>query len=156
MVPKLQEEIKQGKPFRSLQEEVFINILLTADTLTRKLSEMLKRSGLTPAQYNVLRILRGAGECGHACREIGDRMITKDPDVTRLLDRLEDRGLVSRARDERDRRVITVRVTRQGLDLLSELDSEVDSFDMKLFEHMSERQLTKLCELLEVARERAV
>ena len=156
MAPKLQEEIKQGKPFRSLQEEVFINILLTADTLSRKLSETLKRSGLTPAQYNVLRILRGAGECGHACREIGDRMITKDPDVTRLLDRLEDRGLVSRARDERDRRVITVRVTRQGLDLLSELDSEVDSFDMKLFEHMSERQLTKLCELLEAARERAV
>ena len=155
MVPKLQEEIKQGKPFRSLQEEVFINILLTADTLSRKLTEMLKRSGLTPAQYNVLRILRGAGECGHACREIGDRMITKDPDVTRLLDRLEDRGLVSRARDERDRRVITVRVTRQGLDLLSELDSEVDRFDLKLFEHMSERQLTKLCELLEVARERA-
>jgi DNA-binding MarR family transcriptional regulator len=155
MVPKLQEEIKQGKPFRSLQEEVFINILLTADTLSRKLSETLKRSGLTPAQYNVLRILRGAGECGHACREIGDRMITKDPDITRLLDRLEDRGLVSRARDERDRRVITVRVTRQGLDLLSELDSEVDSFDIKLFEHMSERQLTKLCELLELARERA-
>ena len=156
MVPKLQEEIKQGKPFRSLQEEVFINILLTADTLSRKLSETLKRSGLTPAQYNVLRILRGAGECGHACREIGDRMITKDPDITRLLDRLEDRGLVSRARDERDRRVITVRVTRQGLELLSELDSEVDRFDLKLFEHMSERQLTKLCELLEAARERAV
>jgi DNA-binding MarR family transcriptional regulator len=156
MVPKLQEEIKQGKPFRSLQEEVFINILLTADTLSRKLSETLKRSGLTPAQYNVLRILRGAGECGHACREIGDRMITKDPDITRLLDRLEDRGLVSRARDERDRRVITVRVTRRGLELLSELDSEVDRFDLKLFEHMSERQLTKLCELLELARERAV
>ena len=156
MAPKLQEEIKQGKPFRSLQEEVFINILLTADTLLRRLSELLKRSGLTPAQYNVLRILRGAGECGHACREIGDRMITKDPDITRLLDRLEDRRLVSRARDERDRRVITVRVTRQGLDLLSELDSEVDRFDLKLFEHMSERQLTKLCELLEVARERAV
>jgi len=156
MVPKLQEEIKQGKPFRSLQEEVFINILLTADTLSRKLSETLKRSGLTPAQYNVLRILRGAGECGHACREIGDRMITKDPDITRLLDRLEDRGLVSRARDERDRRVITVRVTRQGLALLSELDSEVDRFDLKLFEHMSERQLTKLCELLELAREGAV
>jgi len=156
VAPKLQEEIKQGKPFRSLQEEVFINILLTADTLSRKLTEMLKRSGLTPAQYNVLRILRGAGECGHACREIGDRMITKDPDVTRLLDRLEDRGLVSRARDERDRRVITVRVTPEGLELLSELDSEVDRFDLKLFEHMSERQLAKLCELLEVAREGAV
>ncbi len=156
MVGKVQEEIKQSKPFRNLQEEVFINLLLTADTLSRQLAEMLKRSGLTPAQYNVLRILRGAGDCGHACREIGDRMITKDPDVTRLLDRLEDRGLVSRARDERDRRVITVRVTPKGLGLLSELDSEIDRFDRKLFEHMSERQLTKLCELLEVARRRPV
>ena len=155
MVGKVQKEIKQGKPFRSLQEEVFINILLTADTLSRSLAELLKKSGLTPAQYNVLRILRGAGECGHACREIGDRMITKDPDVTRLLDRLEDRGLAARARDERDRRVITVRVTPKGLGLLAELDAEVDRFDRKLFEHMSERQLSKLCDLLEAAREHA-
>jgi len=152
---KLQKKLRQGRSFRSLEEEVFVNILRTADALSRKLAAMLKRAGLTPPQYNVLRILRGAGTCGHACRQIGDRMIAKDPDVTRLIDRLEERGLVARARDERDRRVITVRVTQRGIALLRRLDSEVDAFDRQVFSHMDGRQLKKLCDLLEVAREQA-
>lgn len=155
MVGKLQKELRQGRAFRSLEEEVFVNILRTADALSRKLAALLKRAGLTPAQYNVLRILRGAGTCGHACRQIGDRMIARDPDVTRLIDRLEERRLVARARDERDRRVITVRVTEKGIGVLRRLDAQVDAFDRQVFSHMDERQLKKLCELLEVARERA-
>ena len=89
MAAKLKDEIKQGKPFESLQAEVFLNLMRTADALSRGVEEILKLAGLSNTQYNVLRILRGAGEQGLCCREVADRMITRDPDITRLLDRLE-------------------------------------------------------------------
>src|ERR1051325_9127394 len=108
---KLIDEIKQTRPFGSLEDEVFVNLLRTAGAFLWREAEMLKPYELTLPQYNVLRILRGAGPGGLICREIGERMITRDPDVTKLLDRLETRGLVSRERQEKDRRVIVARVT---------------------------------------------
>jgi predicted transcriptional regulator len=98
MVGKVQAEIKQRKPFRLREEEAFVNLLRTTDVLWQGVAETLKPYRLSPTQYNVLRILRGAEPTGLACREISERMITRDPDVTRLLDRLEDRGLVARTR----------------------------------------------------------
>jgi len=149
---KLQKELKQAKPFAGIEEEVFLNLLRTADALSRPLAEMLKRAGLTPTQYNVLRILRGAGECGAACREISDRLITKDPDITRLLDRMEDRGLVTREREERDRRRIATRITDEGLRLLAEWDGRVEELLREQLGHMDEKKLARLNELLEAAR----
>src|SRR2546421_11590448 len=106
MAGKLAREIHQNRPFSSVEQEVFLNVLRTADVLTTKLEAILKPFGLSPTQYNVLRILRGAGEAGLACGRIAERMITRDPDVTRLLDRLENCGLIRRARQTDDRRVV--------------------------------------------------
>src|SRR5919108_1101542 len=106
MARRLRMEIHQTKPFASLEEEAFLNLQRTADALLHGLEAALKPAGLSPSQYNVLRILRGAEAEGLACREVGERMVTRDPDITRLLDRLEARGLVMRARDREDRRVI--------------------------------------------------
>jgi DNA-binding MarR family transcriptional regulator len=111
---RLQTEIQQTKPFESFEEETFLNLQRTAEALMHGLEAGLKPAGLSPNQYNVLRILRGAGAEGLACGGIAERMVTRDPDMTRLLDRLEARGLVMRARDRADRRVITVRITPEG------------------------------------------
>lgn len=153
MTSKLQDEIKQLKPFESLQAEVFLNLVRTTDALTRGVEDILKLAGLSHAQYNVLRILKGAGEGGLCCREVGDRMVSRDPDVTRLLDNMERRGLVARTRDRRDRRVITVRVTDTGLKILKDLDAPLSAYNRKLLIHMGEDDLHKLIELLEAARE---
>src|SRR5690606_2268200 len=104
-------EIKQRKPFACREEAVYLSIIRTADKLGRRFSEMMKSVDLSPTQYNVLRILRGAGGDGLACGAISERMVTRDPDITRLLDRLEKRGLVARSRDKEDRRVVTARIT---------------------------------------------
>src|SRR5918992_748846 len=125
MARRLRTEIHQTKPFASLEEEAFLNLQRTGDALLHGLEAALKPVGLSPSQYNVLRILRGAEAEGLACREVAERMVTRDPDITRLLDRLEARGLVIRARDREDRRVITVRITPEGLRLLQELDAPV-------------------------------
>lgn len=153
MVGKLRDEIKQDKPFTSLQAEVFLNLMRTADALARGAGEILKPAGLSHTQYNVLRILRGAGERGLCHREVAERMITRDPDMTRLVDRLERRGLVLRSRDSRDRRVITVRVTTAGQKVLKDLDGPVAQYHRKLLSHMHKGELRKLAELLEAARE---
>ena len=114
IILRLQTEIQQTKPFESFEEETFLNLQRTAEALMHGLEAGLKPAGLSPSQYNVLRILRGAGAEGLACGGIAERMVTRDPDMTRLLDRLEARGLVMRARDRADRRVITVRITPEG------------------------------------------
>ena len=114
---------------------------------------MLKPYGLSPTQYNALRILRGAGAEGRACTEIAERMINRDPDITRLLDRLERRGLVARCREGRDRRVITARITTAGLGLLEGLDLAIDEFNRRMLGPLGERQLQTLLNLLEAARE---
>ena len=154
MVGRLQAEIKSKKEFESAEEEVYLNLQRTADALERGIVEVLKPANLSPTQYNVLRILRGAGPDGLACREIAERMVTRDPDITRLLDRLEARDLVTRMREQKDRRVITVRITREGLRILKELDREVVELHQRQLEHMGERRLRSLIDLLEMAREK--
>jgi MarR family transcriptional regulator, organic hydroperoxide resistance regulator len=151
---RLQDEIKQRSPFDSLEQEALLNLLRTADVLMRRIIAVLKPYGLSHSQYNVLRILRGAGEDGLACREIGDRMITHDPDITRLLDRLEARGLVTRTRDQQDRRIVMARVTSEGLRLLAQLDGPIEEVDRRPLEHLGESRLRALIALLEAARER--
>ena len=153
MTSKLQDEIKQSKPFESLQAEVYLNLARTTDVLTRGAEEIMKLAGLSHTQYNVLRILRGAGQQGLCCREVGERMVTRDSDITRLLDRMEHRGLVARSRDSRDRRVITVRISEAGLKILKDLEGPLSVYHRKLLNHMSEEDLRKLIQLLELARE---
>jgi len=149
---KLRAEVQQQKPFASLEQEVFLNILRTADLLDQGLEAVLKPFALTATQYNVLRILRGAGERGLACRELGERMLTHDPDVTRLLDRLERRGLIRRRREVQDRRVINTRITPDGLSLLSQLDQSVMELHRRQLGHLGEEQIRTLIDLLEGAR----
>jgi DNA-binding MarR family transcriptional regulator len=150
----IQAEIKQTKPFKSLEEEVSVALLRTADQLAWRGTEMFKLRGLSSTQYNALRILRGAGEKGLACSEIGERMINRDPDITRLIDRLERRGLVIRSREQKDRRVITTRITTTGLDLLRSLDRPVTEFHQQLLGPLGERRLRSLLWLLEAVRRR--
>ncbi len=155
MSAKLRDEIKQGRPFANPEQEAFLNLQRTADALMRGMEEMLKPSGLTQTQYNVLRILRGAGTEGLLCRQVSERMVTRDPDVTRMLDRLESRGLVTRARDRRDRRSITVRITPAGSRLVSELDAPVAALHRRQLSHLGEKNLVRLTALLEGVRESA-
>jgi MarR family transcriptional regulator, organic hydroperoxide resistance regulator len=154
MARPLQEEIRQQKPFVSLEQEAVLNVLRTADVLQQRLAAALKPFKLSHSQYNVLRILRGAGPKGLACREISERMITRDPDITRLLDRLEARGLLTRARDQKDRRVVMARITSEGQRLLEVLDRPIVEVDRQLLQHLGEQRLRALIELLELARDR--
>lgn len=152
MSGKILDELKQKRPFTNAALEAFLNVLRTAEALSRPEMELLKGHGLSPTQYNVLRILRGAGEEGLACREIGDRMVKFDPDVTRLLDRLEARGLLARARHPEDRRVIVSRITDAGVALLADLDEPIDRLHDDQLRHMGAERVQQLITLLEEAR----
>ncbi len=151
----LRSEIKQKKPFASRDDEVFLNLQRTAEALLWREMEFLKQYEITPQQYNVLRILRGAGANGLSCREIGERMVTRDPDMTKLLDRLEARELTARARDARDRRVVISRITEKGHKLLDDITPSLTRHIKGLFAHMGARRLDSLNELLEEARAKA-
>jgi DNA-binding MarR family transcriptional regulator len=155
MVSKPKAGAPASLPSGTLEEQVFVALLRTADQLQWRATEMLKRHGLSPTQYNALRILRGAGPEGLACSEVGQRMINRDPDVTRLLDRLQRRGLIRRSREQQDRRVIKTRITPAGLDLLKSLNREVMEFHRQLLGHMGEDRLENLMRLLEVVREKS-
>ncbi len=155
MSGRLQQEIKQTKPFASLEEEVLLNLMRTADALERQMSAALKPFGISTTQYNVLRILRGAGDAGLTCGEIGERMITRDPDITRLLDRLEKRKLIERCRESRDRRVILARIAPAGLDMLTQCDRANPELLKSMFRHLGREDLRTLCSLLERARTKA-
>lgn len=150
----LKSEIKQRKAFTCREEEIFLNIIRTADQLQRRMSELLAESDLSRTQYNVLRILRGAGEKGLACGEISERMITRDPDITRLLDRLEKRNLISRAREKEDRRVVTTKIESAGSDLLKKLDAPITQLHKTQLGHIEAKQQEVLIRLLESAREK--
>jgi MarR family transcriptional regulator, organic hydroperoxide resistance regulator len=152
---KLGLEIGKSGPFESPEQEVLLNCLRTADWLTRAVVDVLKPSGLSTTQYNVLRILRGVSGQGINCQEIGQRMITRDPDLTRLLDRVEKRGLVSRQRPEEDRRIVRTTITQAGLDLLSQLDTPVREVHHRLLGHLGQEKLATLSLLLEQAREQS-
>jgi DNA-binding MarR family transcriptional regulator len=164
---KLLKEIHKSRPFESLQQEVFLNVVRTADHLMRGFEDLLKPFTLSATQYNVLRILRGhlvaaqaasgsdagAGDQpGVPCKVIGEQMITRDPDITRLLDRLEGRGLITRQRDTRDRRIVSTRITQTGLDILGELDGPVADFHRRQLAHVDDARLAQLIDLLEQAR----
>ena len=151
----IQAEIQQTKPFTSLEDEALVALQRTADRLQWRLSEMLKAHGLSPTQYNALRILRGAGDQGRACSEIAERMINRDPDITRLVDRLERRGLAVRSREGQDRRVITTRITPAGLELLQALDVPVEDFNREMLGPLGEQRLQTLIRLLEIIREQS-
>jgi len=131
-----------------------VSLLQTADTLGQEAEQLLKAAGLTGAQYNVLRILRGAEPSGLACRAIGEHMISHDPDMTRLLDRMEKRGLITRERQSDDRRVVKTRITAQGLSLLKTFDQPVHNLHKRQFRHMSATRLKILYDLLEEVRVR--
>jgi DNA-binding MarR family transcriptional regulator len=148
----LQKELKQTKPFASREEEVYLNIQLTAERLWWGVNETLKQADLTHTQYNVLRILRGAGQAGASCSEISERLVTKDSDITRLLNRLQARGLISREREAKDRRVITTRISRDGLRLLASLDKPIERCHRRHLGHLGDKQLATLSKLLEAVR----
>ena len=155
MPGRLARDIKQSKPFSSPILEVYFNLLRTTDDLSRATVHLLKPYDLSEAQYNVLRILRGAGDEGLPCSEIGDRLLTHDPDVTRLVDRLERRDLVARTRDQRDRRVVTVRISAAGLELLGtcDLDRQMVATLQPRFAKFSPEDHQILIHLLELLRE---
>ena len=133
------------------EEAAFLEMLRTTDQLSRGLVPLLKAMELSPTQYNVLRILRGAPD-GLPCGEIGQRMITRDPDITRLLDRLEKRGLIARWRDSKDRRMVLARITPEGLKMVDRLDGPMQEGHRKQLGHLGRERLKALCELLRAAR----
>jgi len=140
-----------GKPAPCPEEEVNLELLRTTDLLERRFVPVLAAADLTATQYNVLRILRGA-PAGLACGELGGRMITRDPDITRLLDRLEKRGLISRVRGAQDRRQVLTRITPAGLTLLASLDEPVRQAHRALLGHLGAARLKQLSQLLRAAR----
>jgi DNA-binding MarR family transcriptional regulator len=149
---KKRQEMERQMPTGNLEEEVYLSLLRTAERLSRGLIETLSRADLTPTQYNALRILRGAGREGASCSEVGERMVTKDSDITRLLDRLDARGLISRERETEDRRRIVTRITGKGLRVLSELDKPVLETHHNQLGHLGGKRLASLGQLLEAAR----
>jgi DNA-binding MarR family transcriptional regulator len=155
IVGRLSEEIKQAKPFSSLEEEAILSVQRTASVLDQAVAEALKPYELSITQYNALRILRGAGAAGLACQEIGDRMVARDPDITRLLDRLEARKLIERSRSSRDRRVVLVRISEMGRRLLASMDSSIEGLPRRVLGHLGKRRVKLLIDLLERARTQA-
>lgn len=135
------------------EEAAYLDLARTTEMLSRPLAQLLKTEDLSPAQYNVLRILRGSPD-GLTCGEIGNRMITRDPDITRLLDRLERRDLISRCRDTQDRRVVLTRIAPDGLALLARLDEPVRETHRKMLGHVGPERLRALARLLEACRGR--
>jgi DNA-binding MarR family transcriptional regulator len=136
-------------PAIPLEDQIFVAILKLADFLAQEAELLIKDGGLTPTQYNVLRILRGAEPHGLLCRGIADRMISRDPDMTRLLDRLEKHGWITRQRQHDDRRIIQARITSEGLKLLKKLDQPVHDLHKGQFRHMAAARLKLLAELLQ-------
>jgi DNA-binding MarR family transcriptional regulator len=150
----LKLEIVQEPPFSSVEEEALLNLLRTSDTLHRAFHLKTRHWGVTSTQYNVLRILRGAQPHGLTCSAIGIRMITAEPDITRLLSRLKKLSLVRQNRDRDDRRVVWTKISDTGLALLSEMDPVILQLPVDLLGHLSKPELAELVRLLERARSR--
>jgi DNA-binding MarR family transcriptional regulator len=154
MVMTLRDEIRQRKPFRSLQQEAQLNVVRTGAMLVDDIEQLLKPFGITGTQYNVLRILRGAEPEGLCRNEVRDRMLTRMPDMTRLLDRMEEAGLVVRTRESEDRRMVMTTITAAGRRLLDKLDDLVDEEHNRQFRHLDEKQLRMLIDLLTTVRQK--
>lgn len=152
MASGLGAELKQTKPFESLEVEAALSIARTAAVFEHQAAQALKPYHLTLSQYNVLRILRGAGAEGLCRNEVGSRLVTQVPDVTRLLDRMEDTGLISRQRGSEDRRYVTTRITRKGLDLVGKLDQPINDLHQAQLGHVSKKTLRALVDALAEVR----
>lgn len=150
----LREELKQTRPFHSPAHEAVVSILRTAALLQRHLALVVERGGVSLQQYNVLRILRGAGATGLCRNEVRDRLVAQVPDVTRLLDRMEEGGLVARERDPDDRRLVNTRITRAGVALLERLEAPIAELHRRQLGHLGQRKLRELIALLAEARRR--
>lgn len=147
----VQAEAKSRK-LGSAEEALFLELLRTCELLSRGPEQVLKQEDISSTQYNVLRILRGAPE-GLPCGEIGNRMITRDPDITRLLDRLEKRGLIARCRENEDRRTVMTRITPKGLDVLARLDEPMQQAHRRNLGHLGRERVRALAELLQACRD---
>jgi len=152
MASRILEELKQTKPFKRPESEAMVSLLRTAALLEHALGEALRPFGLTHNQYNVLRILRGAGEPGLCGREVGERLIAKVPDVPRLLERMAEQGLVRRERDDLDRRHVTARITEKGRQLLKEADRALLALEQSKFGGLTPSRLERLLETLDSIR----
>jgi DNA-binding MarR family transcriptional regulator len=150
---KLAAEIHQNKPFALLEEEAVLNLVRTHEFLQQRQADFFKQFQLTPTQYNILRILRGAGKAGVTCSQAAERMVAADPDITRLLDRLEARKLIERQRGTEDRRVVISRITAQGIALLKEIDRPLAEFHQRQLGPIGKPRLAQLIEILESIRE---
>jgi DNA-binding MarR family transcriptional regulator len=149
---KLQDELKKREPFTCLEQEAVLNLFRTSDRLHHRFARLFREYGLTPSQYNILRILRGEGKA-LPCLEIAERTITVVPGITGLIDRLEGAALVCRQRSEEDRRIVNVSITEAGLDVLARLDQPLVELHRKVMAHFSQGELKELIRLLEKARQ---
>lgn len=153
MARSLQKELKQKKPFTNLEDEAYVALVRTTDMLAYDTATLFKAHGITGTQYNVLRILRGSSLEGLSCQEIGQRLITKVPDVTRLLDRLEQQDFIRRERQSDDRRVVKVWINEKGLALLDKLDAPVEDIHLRQFSHIGKEKLQTLIAILAEIRD---
>ena len=148
----LREELRQNKPFNSIEQEALLSILRTSAELWDRVEHLLRPHGITSTQYNVRRILRGAEPDGLCRNERRDRMLTRMPDVTRLLDRMEEAGLVERARDTEDRRMVTTRITKRATQLLATLDPIVADYEKRFFAGVDRDRIQTLIGVLDEIR----
>ena len=153
MPGKLQAELRQSRPFALIEEEAILNVVRTAEVLQRTMTDFLKEYDLSPVQYNVLRILRGAGAAGATCSQIGERLLTRDPDITRLLDRMEARELILRERSREDRRVVLTRITEKGAALVGSIDQPLRRLSKSKLGEFGADALAELIAGLERVRE---
>jgi len=154
MSASVKSSLDKPKPLRSLEQAVFLNIQKVADVLMSEVAQALRPVELSPTQYNVLRILRAAGPEGLPCGRIGEKMLTREPDMTRLLDRLEKRKLIERWRDTADRRVVRGRIAPDGLKVLAGLDEKILALHRDQLGHLGNPKLRQLADLLENVRSR--
>jgi DNA-binding MarR family transcriptional regulator len=150
---RLQAEIGQTRPFELIEEEAMLNVVRTAEVLQRTMADFLREFDLSPVQYNVLRILRGAGAAGATCSQIGERLLTRDPDITRLLDRMEARGLILRERSSEDRRVVITRISGAGSALVDSMDQPLRKLSKSKLGKFGRDGLAELIAGLERMRE---
>jgi DNA-binding MarR family transcriptional regulator len=148
----LRAELKQTRPFPRRSAEALLSVVRTAAIIEHQIGEALKPYGITMTQYNVLRILRGAGDRGLCGREVGERMVSKVPDVSRLLDRLEETGLIRRERDESDRRHVSARITPKGLEMIARATPALEAVERARFGSLSSRSLDAVIDALEQVR----
>jgi DNA-binding MarR family transcriptional regulator len=153
VVSGLRKELRQSRPFQSIEHEAFLSVLRTAAVLSDELEQILKPEGISLAQYNVLRILRGTEPHGLCRNEVRDRMLTRMPDMTRLLDRMESAGLVARARSQSDRRLVSTRITDRAMQLLERVEYPVADEHRRRFGHLNKSEMRALIGVLEKVRE---